>query len=77
MSEALAGDGERAGGLLHLVGLVLGRLGVLHLRYFQILADPVEVLLRLLELSDVPKHQSRKGSSQQVSDDLMMMTTRL
>lgn len=54
MSEALASDAERAGGLLHLVGLVPGRLSVLHLRYLHVLAHFVEVLLGLLELPNIP-----------------------
>lgn len=54
VSEALAGDAERAGGLLHLVGLVAGSLGVLHLGDLQVLPYPVKVLLGLLELAHVP-----------------------
>ena len=54
MSEALAGDAERAGGLLHLVGFVAGGLGVLHLGQLQVLAHAVKVLLGLLELAHVP-----------------------
>ena len=53
MSEALPGDGEGGGGLLHLVRLVLGGLGVLHLGNFHVLPHAVKLLLRLLELPHV------------------------
>lgn len=54
MSEALAGDAERAGGFLHLVRLVPRRLSVLHLRYFHILTHLIELFLGLLELPNIP-----------------------
>lgn len=79
MSEALAGDAERAGGLLHLVRLVPRRLSVLHLRYFHVLAHPVKVLLGLLELPDVSdKHRGDKfkmnsGSQCAVRNNLLSL----
>ena len=61
VTEALAGDAEGAGGLLHLVGLVPGRLGVLHLGNLHVLTHTVKVLLGLLEFTHIPenleKHQ--------------------
>lgn len=54
MSEALARDAECAGGFLHFVRFVPGRLGVLHLRNFHVLPHLVEVFLGLLELANIP-----------------------
>lgn len=59
MSEALARDAERAGGLLHLVRLVPRRLGVLHLSDLHVLPYLVKVFLGLLELANIPDGQRR------------------
>lgn len=59
MSEALARDAERAGGLLHFVRLVPGRLGVLHLSDLHVLPYLVKVFLGLLELANIPDGQRR------------------
>jgi len=65
VSEALAGDAECAGGFLHLMRLVPGRLSVLHLCYFHILAQPVKVLLGLLKLPNIPDaHRGAKFKSE-------------
>lgn len=55
--EALAGDAEGAGGLLHLVRFIPRRLRVFHLSDLHVLPHAVKVLLGLLELADIPERK--------------------
>ena len=60
VTETLAGDAQGASGLLHLVGLVPGRLGVLHLGDLHVLTHTVKVLLGLLESTHVPENLEKR-----------------
>lgn len=55
MSEGFAAKDQGLRGLLGLVHLVPGRLGVLHLGQLHVFTHPVKLLLRVLELTDIPE----------------------
>lgn len=59
MSEGFAAQDQGLRGLLGLVHLVPGRLGVLHLGQLHVFTHPVKLLLRVLELTDIPEGGKR------------------
>lgn len=68
--EALPGNGERACGLLHLMGLVPWCLGILHLGHLHVLTHPVKLLLSLLEPAHIPEHQRGLAGVSHISDSI-------
>lgn len=61
VAEALAGDGQGACGLLHLVRPVPRGLGVPHQGQLQVLSHFVELLLSLFELTHIPVDGRRRS----------------